>query len=184
MSRCSGSVTTRLTRDCRLSPFTTLLLISHKMATSGTSRFLCPRYSVSPFLLPSVRGTTGEVEETVRSFRGVTIFNSCSTSNIASTTIVCDCLRDHNTSIVYRVPSEVGRNCNVSPRTIRGLGRHNISLVVAISGNVSTFSTTGATGRLSISLIVASRRGRDKRLPRTITIISPREASYGVPFHS
>lgn len=169
-----------------MSPFITCLLTTEKgMDRVTISRFLSSRVHLSsPFSLLSVRETIREVRGTIRDNRGVAICNSCSYSNMASAILLCSFLHSVKTGISFCVPSHRARNCKLGGTTIGSLYGSNASLVMAISGNISTISRTRCVCSLNVRLIMASRREVPTRLPHTRTVIGPRERSNRLPFAS
>ncbi len=186
MEPVSERGTGRLTVRYSIRPVITLVTTSHKCDSPvRLRRFLSGRPCFSSTCrLHSVVRTTSVIGVTVTRNGGVTICNSCSYSNIATATVLCECLGNENTSYLCCVPSHFTRNCNVGYSTIGGLFGRNARLVVAISGKVSYFSRVALTGRLNVAIIMASRRVPPRGLPPTTTIMSPGHVSYPSDFGS
>ncbi|MDR3251441.1 MAG: single-stranded-DNA-specific exonuclease RecJ [Tannerella sp.] len=174
-----------LTRELKLNPIISLLLVQRDIATSDMARkFFKPNLNdlYDPFLLPDMHKAVKRLNKALGNNEKILIYGDYDVDGTSAVSLVYRFLRPYSTLLDYYIPDRYDEGYGISYRSIDYALENGIKLIIALDCGIKAIDKVKYANEKGIDFIICDHHMPDDELPEALAVLDAKRTDSVYPY--
>ena len=176
----------RLSGALRVTPLVAQVLIARGYKTADEAKhYLEPKLSNlhDPNLLPGVSEAAERIVSAIKNGRRITIYGDYDVDGVTSTALLWHCLKLHNATVDYYIPSRMAEGYGLNEPALRQLHEDDPErLLISVDCGIASVHEAAVAREIGLELIITDHHHIGETLPDAAVLVHPRLPGSEYPF--